>query len=606
MPESQPASEITPLLASPASGRPLTAGALKPNMEDSPKTPSRGFFWDLWQRLAHVEARILMAGFLITLSFSYTQVSLLHVFHLIECDVYYESHPPYVGHGDRCSINEVAAGTARQYSILGMSTTVCGIMNLFFSGWLIKRIGPRATLMFQTAVPALRVLLQITGVITGGRLGMIIIQTTQAVTIFGGPAGYVLVVNVFIGEIVEASRRTATFGRLQGCVMLGMSVGFIVGGQIGNIFGVLMPFRLAFVSFLTASLYTLLFLPYIDPAHMSGARTGSSNNGLFAPLRILKPQLARLASGRIVHHYGVGVLCAGIFAGVVATGYAPLLIQMYATAVFDFSQGDNGLLMSEFSFVRSLFLIFVFPRIISWGRRHYAPRRDRLAAARRAAADAAGMSTDTTPRNGSQSPSGYGTIDVAASSASETDTLIVPTHPEEVEVAAPNAVQVEAGPIRESDLADGEPVDLSFDLVFLRWSLVVDGAMTTLAAFATQKWHIYLAAFLIPLGSGSAPAAKGVITDMCTASQRADALNAVTLVENMANLTTQGLFGYAFAALAARGVAHMTFFCNAAIALLAMAVLLFSRFPPVDCVLIDDEAEFETQGQSNQPQAPGN
>lgn len=100
---------------------------------------------------------------------------------------------------------------------------------------------------------------------------------------------------------------------------------------------------------------------------------------------------------------------------------------------------------------------------------------------------------------------------------------------------------------------------------------------------------------LIPLGSGSAPAAKGVITDMCTPSQRADALNAVTLVENMANLTTQGLFGYVFAALATRGVAHMTFFCNAAIAVLAMLVLLFSKFPPVGSELVDEAEEEEEE-----------
>lgn len=66
-------------------------------------------------------------------------------------------------------------------------------MNLFFSGWLIKRIGPKATLIFQTTVPAVRVLMQILGVIAGSKLGMLIIQATQIVTIFGGPAGYVYV-----------------------------------------------------------------------------------------------------------------------------------------------------------------------------------------------------------------------------------------------------------------------------------------------------------------------------------------------------------------------------------------------------------------------------
>lgn len=48
------------------------------------------------------------------------------MFHLMECDVFYDTHPPYQGTGDRCSRNEIAAGTATQFSILGMSTTFCG------------------------------------------------------------------------------------------------------------------------------------------------------------------------------------------------------------------------------------------------------------------------------------------------------------------------------------------------------------------------------------------------------------------------------------------------------------------------------------------------
>lgn len=42
------------------------------------------------------------------------------------CDVYYTSHPPYEGDGDRCNRNEISAGTATQLSYLAMSTTICG------------------------------------------------------------------------------------------------------------------------------------------------------------------------------------------------------------------------------------------------------------------------------------------------------------------------------------------------------------------------------------------------------------------------------------------------------------------------------------------------
>lgn len=50
---------------------------------------------------------------------------------------------------------------------------------------------------------------------------------------------------------------------------------------------------------------------------------------------------------------------------------------------------------------------------------------------------------------------------------------------------------------------------------------------------------------------------------MCPKSQRADALNAVTLVENIARLATLGLFGFVFAALSEIGKSYLTFFCNA-------------------------------------------
>lgn len=52
------------------------------------------------------------------------------------------------------------------------------------------------------------------------------------------------------------------------------------------------------------------------------------------------------------------------------------------------------------------------------------------------------------------------------------------------------------------------------------------------------------------------------MTEMCHPSKRADALNALTLVENIARLATQGLFGFVFAALANIGKPHLTFFAN--------------------------------------------
>jgi nitrate/nitrite transporter NarK len=108
----------------------------------------------------------------------------------MECETYYDSHPPYEGTGDRCSVDAVTAATATQFSILGMSTTLCGTLNLFITGWLVKRFGPRSALLQQTIVPAIRVLAQIVGVMAGKRTGINIIQCTQLITILGGPVGY--------------------------------------------------------------------------------------------------------------------------------------------------------------------------------------------------------------------------------------------------------------------------------------------------------------------------------------------------------------------------------------------------------------------------------
>lgn len=271
------------------------------------------------ENIFSVENRILFTGFLVTLSFSFTQVPLFYVFHLMCCDVYWEGKPPFEGPGDRCSQDAIAANTALQYSILGMSTTFCGTLNLLLTGWTVKKLGPRAALMIQTIVPAIRVATQILGVVAGGQAGMLIIQTTQIITIIGGPAGYILVVNIFIGEICEPLRRTALFGTLQGAMMMAQSIALLAGGMIGDAWDVRAPFDTAFVAFIVSSIYIRLALPYIAPEDMSGGKKGSGDSGFFAPLKILVPQKIRLADGKVKKHYGVIFLSIGIFVGVVSS-----------------------------------------------------------------------------------------------------------------------------------------------------------------------------------------------------------------------------------------------------------------------------------------------
>ncbi|KAK3311935.1 major facilitator superfamily domain-containing protein [Apodospora peruviana] len=550
------ADENTPLLAEGAGANGTGSGTGGINDVDQTEAQNTKRIFSRILEAIGIENRILLAGFLITLSFSFTQVPIFYVFYLMECDDYYTRHPPFSGPvAERCNHKEIAAGTAEDFALLAMSTTFCGTLNLFVTGWVIKKVGPRLTLILQTFIPAIRVATQILGVLAGGRAGIIIFQCTQFITIIGGPVGYILVINIIVGEVVTPARRTAVFGMLQGCLMLGQGVGYLTGGMIGDKWGIRRPFEVAFCSFLISVVYAQLTLPYISPESMSGGQKPQVKGiaGFFAPLKVLSPQIIRLRSGMTRKHYGVLFLCLGVFIGVLATDYAPLLIQLYATTVFHFNQGNNGFLMSEFALMRAMFLLFGFPRIIGGGRKWYLRRYPNQTS------------------NRANKPLG------------EQEAEDYPTHPEQLE--APMGTQAEEEPIISKVVEKNE--DTQFDLFFLRWSLIVDGALTMCAAFATEKWHIYLAAFALPLGSGTAPAAKGVITEMCSSSQRADALNALTLVENIGRLATQGLFGFVFAAFATLGKPHLTFFCNAAIALLAVGVLLFSSFPPDGSKLLD-------------------
>lgn len=98
------ADETTPLLASSSS-----------DQEDCNNKPKKNVVW-----------RILLCAFLISLSFSFTQVPILYVFRLMTCEEYYKVHPPWTGEGDRCSVNTIEASTARSLALLGMSTTIFG------------------------------------------------------------------------------------------------------------------------------------------------------------------------------------------------------------------------------------------------------------------------------------------------------------------------------------------------------------------------------------------------------------------------------------------------------------------------------------------------
>ncbi|KAI6379825.1 hypothetical protein MCOR25_001958 [Pyricularia grisea] len=511
--------------------------------------------WSIWSPTN----RVLVAGFLITLSFSYTQVPIVYIFRQMVCDVYYddEHHSPLQGSNgrDRCDRNEIASRTAAQLAILAVSTTLCGTCNLFISAWQAKTMGPRAALMIQVFIPGIRVAAQIVGVLLGGQKGIITFQATQIITTFGGPAGYILLVNSIASELVDSKQRTAVFGKLQGCIMLGQAIGFLAGGMLGDSFGIRRPFETAFVCFLIATIYVRLAIPYLPPsADVAGKNAPKGIKGFFAPLKVLKPQKLRLANGQVKKHYGMFFLCCGVFMGVLATGYVTMLVQLYASNAFGFTQADNGRLVSGNALMRAGFLTFMFPKIIEWGRKWFI----QASPTQPSEVEDPPLEMPTEPRL-FNAPTG------------------VQGHDQSPEPMAPAPVQETAG--------------RGFDLYFLRWSLLVDAAVTSVSAYATEGWHMYIAAFLLPFASGTAPAAKGVITEMCPPSQRTDALGAITLVENIATLSTLSVFGFVFSTLSEIGQAHLTFFLNAAVAVLAMIVLLFSHFPPANSDLVQDEVD---------------
>ncbi|GKT50029.1 uncharacterized protein ColSpa_10210 [Colletotrichum spaethianum] len=495
--------------------------------------------------------RILFAGFLVSLTLGLTQVPIIYVFRVMACETFYDGHAPFDGPAaDMCHRREIDANTARQVSILGMTTSVCGILNLFICGDLIKRWGTRWALISQTGLLGIRVSCQIIAVSTGGQRGIDLMQYTQLIGIIGGPRGYMLVLNTAVAEVVERRKHTGVFGRLQGAVMIGTAIGYLLGGVLGDVFGIVSPFVTAVGCFAIATTYGAIFWPAPpEQSDEAAAKTTPGASGFLAPIKVLMPQKYRLESGKVVRNYGLVFLALGIFFGV-----------MYATSRFNFGTTENGILMSGNSWIRGIFLMFIFPEIIDSGRRWFA----------------------------SSSHSG-----ALQKTLTQDERNLIPTHPEDMDPAPGlmNASEPTKAPPEEED------EDSTFDLFFLRWSLVVDGIVTSLAAWATKGWHVYAAAFLLPFASGSAPAAKGVITEMCPPHMRQDALSAITLVESAATLTTQGIFGLVFATLSEIGKPNLTFFVNAALAVIAVGILLMAHYPPPNATRLEDEETEENRVQ---------
>ena len=427
--------------------------------------------------------------------------SLIYVFRLMTCDAYYKTHPEPSPGSDRCGNHEIEAGTARAVSLLGASTTLFGVLNLFITGWAIKRLGIKSALLMSAFWPAVRLAVQNVGVMTGGGTGIIIIQASQIITIVGGPGGYLLALNSYVTEIVAPGERTGALGKLQGCSFIGMSLAYLAGGLISDVFGIIAPFRVTLVLFLTSCVYIAVFLPWISPDKSSAAQTTNGVARFFGPLKIFTPQKWTLGSGKVVTENGTVLLGIGTFLGVLATGYIPTLLQMYATDVYGFGTTENGYLISLNSFVRGLFLMLAFPRLISAGRKWLSNRKP-------------------------PTMNGNGRGDPARSH--------VPNEPNNFATAEAMDDNEPAEPQHLND----ETETFEFDLLYTIYSLLADAILTGAASFISTGWQMYLIAILLPFASGTGAAAKGTILQMCSPAERADALSAITLLEMVARLAT--------------------------------------------------------------------
>nr|POF11650.1 putative membrane protein c14c4.07 [Quercus suber] len=493
-----------------------------------------------------VAYRVLFSAFIITLSFSVTQVPLVYVFGVMTCESYYETHPIPPG-PDRCRNHEIESSTARAIALLGAGTTLFGVFNLFFTGWTIKVLGVKKALLLTVFFPAVRLLVQNVGVEIGSGMGIIIMQASQLITVVGGPAGYVLALSTFATEVVEPAERTATLGRLSGCSMFGTALGFFAGGYLGDAFSIAAPFRVTLVLFIVSFLYILAFLPTIKNSAVE-QEAAKSMSAFFDPLKLFVPKKWLLRDGKIQTERGVLLLGVGTFMGCLSYSYVPVLLQMYSTDIFSFGTTENGVLIGLNSLIRGLFLTFMFPIIISRGRKWLSSH------------------DSTKPANTTADP--------------DLTTDHEPPYASEIAGSVPNALDDDAEPPLRPSQPSSENESYAFDLWFTKYSLIADGLLTGLATFTTRGWQMYLIAVVLPLASGTGPSAKGTILQMCPPDQRADALSAISLVELIARLVSTGVFGLVFSAFADLGQPNLTFTVNAAIAVVGFVVLIFTRFPP--------------------------
>ncbi|KAJ7185265.1 major facilitator superfamily domain-containing protein [Mycena filopes] len=489
--------------------------------------------------------RVLFGAFLLAICSTLSWSAVLYAYRVFNCDEYYAdpTHPPYSGTGDACAISVIEAKTAQDISLMSVIATICGLINTVITAWQIRNWGVRPAMVQQSFWPAFRSLCQLYALgFTRGRLGINIFQACQVFTFLGGSFGYRLVANSYITEIVAPAERTAAFGVLAGVMMFGMAFGYSLSGFVYDFFGLTGPFKGTSCILVLSTVYNALFLPYIPPLGSAVGPTEPSPRWAFLDgLGIFLPAKYEDRSGRF---WGLTLLGLGSFLAALATQYVPNMLQLTATNEYGYTPSDNGRMSSLNALARALFLTFAFPWIIDTGRIWFNGRQS---------VDDSGASSQNR------------VIPTMATSVSPMATTIVTPPPTADDTAEPDSHPK----MRES----------AFDLEFVRWSILADVVLTALVSLNTQSWNMIAAATLLPLASGTAPAAKGVLTAIVPEARRADALAAIAMIETLALIATVSLFGPIFGFLSTIGRPNLVYIVNASVAFVATVVLFMVRFP---------------------------
>lgn len=157
-----------------------------------------------------------------------------------------------------------------------------------------------------------------------------------------------------------------------------------------------------------------------------------------------------------------------------------------------------------YSMLRGVFLTFAFPELIALGRKRTMKRKESRSHAR----------------------------NVEGSGSPERQPLL------EAEPGPNTPIQADTDTAKEHR----KEQPFTFDLTYTRFSLLADALLTLLCSFAREGWQMYLVAAVLPFAAGTGSASKGTILQMVGASassaERTDALAGVSLVENMARLST--------------------------------------------------------------------